>query len=69
MLKPHTHIEFRHLDGALVSESDEHAAPFPLEVGEQMHFGDRVYQVREIIDSTPREADGVVYFRRFVRMG
>ena len=69
MLKPHTHIEFRHLDGALLSESDEHAAPFRLEAGEQMHFGDKVYRVREIIDSTPREVDGVLHFRRLVRMG
>ena len=68
MIKSHTHLEFWDVDGTILHESEENVAPFPLRIGEQIVFGDRPYQVAEIIDTNPRELDGTLYYRRFVRV-
>lgn len=68
MIKPHTHLEFWHVDGTILQVSDENAAPFSLEIGEQIVLGYKPYQVTEIIDSDPREVDGTLYHRRIVRV-
>lgn len=68
MAKSHTHLEFWDLDGTILHTSDENAAPFSLKIGEQIVFGNKPYEVAEIIDTDPREADGTVYYRRIVRV-
>jgi hypothetical protein len=65
--RPHTHIEIWHLDGTILDSSDKNAAPFPLQVGEQL-LAPGPYTVREVTDSEPREENGVIYYRRIVRV-
>lgn len=67
-MKSHTHLELWNVDGAILQESDDDAAPFPLKVGEQIVVGGKPQQVFEIIDSEPRELNGVLYYRRIVRV-
>jgi len=68
MSRPHTHLEFWHIDGTILETSDANAAPFALKVGEQFIIGNQPYEVVEIIDSEPREDDGIIYYRRIVRV-
>lgn len=67
-MKSHTHVEFWNVDGTILHESDENAAPFPLKLGEQIILGDKPYKVVELIDTEPRESDGVLHYRRVVRV-
>ncbi|HWX16203.1 MAG TPA: hypothetical protein VNY07_06420 [Chthoniobacterales bacterium] len=67
-MKSHTHLELWNVDGTILQAADEEAAPFALKVGEQILLGGKAYQVFEIIDSDPRELNGVIYYRRVVRV-
>jgi hypothetical protein len=69
MPEPHTHLEVWHVDGTILQECDEDAAPFPLNIGEQMIVGNNTYQVREVIDTDPTELDGRLHYRRIIRVG
>jgi len=69
MPQSRTHLEVWHLDGTILHECDEDAAPFPLNIGEQMVFGTNTYQIREVIDTGPTELEGTLHYRRVIRVG
>lgn len=53
---------------AINHASQENAAPFSLKKGDQIIFGNRTFEVAEIIDSDPQERDGTLYYRRVARV-
>jgi hypothetical protein len=67
-MKSHTHLEVWNVDGTILDSSDENAAPFTLNIGEQIIVGERTHEVVEIIDTDPHEVDRTVYYRRVVRV-
>ena len=60
------HSEVWAPDGTILSQHDSSAGFLPLKLDEQVIF-DRIYHVRDFLDSSHKE-NGTVYFRRVIRL-